>query len=215
MKILLADDHALLRLGLGHELRSRFDNLEIVEAGNFQELRDILAEDQDFALVLIDLNMPGGSGFTEIEAVLHQTPSLPVVVISASDDQKDIDRVMELGVSGYLNKGEPTELMVNALKLVLSGGKYIPPGILNREKSANREPAEISDHPVLTPRQRMILKLIIEGQSNKQIAKALNLAEATVKSHISTIFRSLGVHSRTQAIAEVIRLKNLDVQTFE
>ena len=215
MKFLLADDHALLRLGLGHELRGRFDNLEIVEAGDFQELRNILAEDQDFALVLIDLNMPGGSGFSEIEAMLRQAPSLPVVVISASNDFKDADRVMRLGVSGYLYKGESTELIVNALRLVLAGGKYIPSGFLNRKKSVNREPTGKSGNPVLTPRQNMIMKLIIEGQSNKQIAKELNLAEATVKSHISTIFRSLGVHSRTQAIAEVMRLKKLDIQTFE
>ena len=215
MKFLLADDHALLRLGLGHELSGQFDDLDIVEAGDFQELRNILAEDQDFALVLIDLNMPGGNGFNEIEAMLRQIPSFPVVVISASNDFMDIDRVMKMGVSGYLYKGESTELIVNALRLVLAGGKYIPSGVLNQKKSANQETSGKSGNPVLTPRQNMILKLIIEGQSNKQIAKELDLAEATVKSHISTIFRSLGVHSRTQAIAEVIRLKKLNVQTFE
>ena len=215
MKFLLADDHALLRLGLGHELKGQFDNLEIVEAADFQELRNILAEGRDFALVLIDLNMPGGNGITEIEAMLRQTPSLPVVVISASNDFKDMDRVLKLGVSGYLYKGEPTELIVNALRLILAGGKYIPSGILNGKEPVNREPTGKSGNPALTPRQTMVMKLIIEGHSNKQIAKELGLAEATVKSHVSTIFRSLGVHSRTQAIAEVIRSKKLDVQTSE
>jgi len=209
MKFLLADDHALLRLGLGHELRSRFENLEILEAGNFQELRDLLTENDDISLALIDLTMPGGDGFSEIEALLYRSPFLPIVVISGSNEPKDINRAIRMGVSGYLYKGESTELIINALRLVLAGGKYIPSNMLSGNESDSEESERKVGDIFLTPRQKTILKLIIAGQSNKQIAKELDLAEATVKSHISTIFRSLGVHSRTQAIAEINRMKKL------
>lgn len=200
VKILIVEDHALLRLGLKHELLQLGPDVRVLEAGSFDDIPRLLTEHVDLTLVLLDLRMPDddGDGFTALQLIRSRNPELPVVVLTASEDPDDMRRALKLGARGFISKGEPLVVMLNALRLVLSGGVYIPSRMLDEPESFSSAKSTLEPQ-TLTPRQLDILRLIMHGKSNKQIARELSVAESTVKVHVSAVFRLLKVSNRTQA----------------
>lgn len=202
MKILLADDHTLFRSGIRLVLAELDATVDIVEAGNRDEAIAALNADS-FDLVLTDLLMPGmeqGSGIADMRAA---SPDVPVVVISQLDNPTDIRRAVEAGASGFIPKSSTSQIMIEAIKLVLAGGVYLPPALLETSRSDGAgDEARLpgAPHRHLTDRQRAVLAELAMGKSNKEIAQSLNLSEATVKVHVAAIMRVLDVRNRTQAV---------------
>ena len=197
MKILIVDDHALFRNGLSLVLEALEENTIIFEASNSEQAIQYVSEHPDLDLVLLDLNMPGKDGFITLESFTKKYPALPIVIISASNQRSDIQRVLDDGAMGYIPKETESAVMLSALRLVLSGGVYVPPvlsqanGQYLKQQSANGT--------ALTPRQLEVLAMLVHGHSNKAIAYDMNLSEATVKMHVTAIIKNLGVSNRTQA----------------
>jgi len=197
MKILIVDDHALFREGLCHVLNAYDEDVSIVEASDYDHALQHASNNPDLDMVLLDLNMPGKDGFATLGSFTKHYPALPVVIISASSQQGDIQRTLEAGAVGYIPKDTTSTVMLSALRLILSGGIYVPqnqvhtPGKGGDQNGGNKSS--------LTTRQIEVLNLIVKGCSNKEIALQMNVAEATVKMHVTAILRSLGVNNRTQA----------------
>lgn len=194
MKILIVDDHALFREGLCYVLKSLEAQVSILEASNYDSALRCAAENADIDLILLDLHLPGKNGFTILNALIQRYPALPVVIISASNQHSDIQRTIDAGAMGYIPKDTTSAVMLNALRLVLSGGVYVPQRLAQQNgRHSNNNGSD------LTPRQLQVLSLLTQGDSNKEIAFKIDIAEATVKMHITSILKTLGVSNRTQA----------------
>ncbi|MHB1245741.1 MAG: response regulator [Sulfuriferula sp.] len=216
MKIILADDHALFREGARHLLQQLGGgDIEVLEAATCQEaiIHADLHEDVDLAL--LDLHMPGVTG---VECVVHfqaAHPEVPVVVLSGSESRPNVQAVLDVGALGYIPKSSSSQVMLSAIRLVLSGGIYLPPLVMDQELN----PVEASIAPqvasrgqvpcCLTERQMDVLKLLAAGKPNKLIARELGLGEGTIKVHLAGIFRALEVNNRTEAVMEAQRRKLL------
>jgi DNA-binding NarL/FixJ family response regulator len=209
MKVLLADDHPLMREGVRHVLDKLAENVSIVDAGDFPGLFAMAAMHPDLDLALVDLNMPGLPGIEGMAQFRSRFPAIPLVVLSASESRHDIQRVLDLGAAGYIPKASPPAIMRNALDLVLAGGVYVPPVMLAPDSGLAGHEAEAFAalrHTGLTTRQMEVLRLLVQGCPNKVIARHLDLTEGTVKIHVTAIFRALGVNNRTEAALAVRRL---------
>lgn len=191
MKILITDDHALFREGMRHVLTQLGDDVTLIEAGDCAQALTLVETHPDITLVLLDLHMPGRNGFAALETLTHQHSALPIVVLSGSDDRSDMRRALDGGAMGFIPKSATAAVMLSALKLVLAGGVYVPPEMIH----AGGDGAAAG----LTPRQLDVLARVIEGKPNKVIAEELDLTEATVKAHITAVFKALSVTNRTQA----------------
>jgi DNA-binding NarL/FixJ family response regulator len=210
MKILLADDHALFREGLRHVLQGMEGGVEILQAATCAEALDIAALHPDLDVALLDLNMPGMDGFAAVRAFRERFPILPLVVLSASDARQVVQKVLDEGALGFIPKSSSAQVMISALRLVLSGGVYLPPLLLDQSGAGGGWPAAVplpSLHasgnaglPCLTERQLEVLTLLAEGKPNKLIARAINVTEGTVKIHLAAVFRALNVSNRTEAV---------------
>ncbi|OYQ34945.1 DNA-binding response regulator [Niveispirillum lacus] len=206
MKILIGDDHLLFREGLCRLLVQLDDQASFVEAGTFDEVLEMAREGQDFDLVLLDLQMPGFPGFSGVQEICEAQAGTPVVIVSASEAQADVRAALDAGASGYIPKSSSVKIMLSALNLIFSGGIYVPPAaILGDGPGVAGSVSHAGGHsggtaPVLTQRQRDVLRCLREGKSNKQIAYELGLSEGTVKIHVTAVMRSLGVRNRTQAV---------------
>ncbi|MFC7050227.1 response regulator [Emcibacter nanhaiensis] len=194
MRMLLVDDHALFRDGLKFVLNDLDGDVEILEAGNCNDAFAILEEDDDFDLILLDLDLPGMSGLEGLQKIRVMTPVIPVVILSGSEDGNLVRRGLELGVMGYIPKSLSSDIMLQALQLVMKGGRYVPDNILLSAPEKNKRSLQS-----LTSRQLEILRHITMGKSNKEIARALGIADNTVRVHISAIFQVLNVNNRTEA----------------
>lgn len=205
-KFVVADDHPLFRGALRQALMRVGADSRIVEAGDFDSAKALIADNEDADLVLLDLSMPGASGLSGLVALRGQHSSLPVIVVSAHDDPPTIRRALELGASGFISKSASMDQICAAISQVLAGGICTPEGI---DLGEERDP-EISDLirrlQTLTPQQARVLGMIGEGRLNKQIAYELGVSEATVKAHVSAILQKLGVDSRTQAVIRLSRI---------
>jgi DNA-binding NarL/FixJ family response regulator len=148
-------------------------------------------------LALLDLYMPGMSGVDGVIRFRAAFPEIPLVVLSASELAEDIHRLLAAGALGYVTKSSPSEVILGALRLVLAGGVYIPPSVLEQHSGGDSDPSRPGP---LTARQVEVLRELAKGQSNKQIAKALEVTEGTVKIHLAAIFRILKVNNRTEAV---------------
>ena len=210
MKILIADDHELFREGLRHVLGQLEDNVQVVEAGDFSQAFALADSHPDIDIVLLDLNMPGANwdeGLPRLRATLPQ--DVPVVVLSAADDRRSVLQAVEMGAAGYIPKTSSSRVMLSALKLVLSGGVYLPPALIERSvpRGEGLNPAVVEQAmSILTPRQREVLSLLGEGKSNKEIARILELAEGTVKLHVTAILKALNVNNRTRAVVAAAQM---------
>ncbi len=214
-KVIIADDHPIMRGALTLAVASTFGRIEIVECSDLAELMGKLKEDGDADLVLLDLRMPGTHGFEGVLTIRSSFPSTPVIVISALEDPRLVSEALALGVVGFIPKSTPRPEIAAALHLVASGGIYVPP----IATSTAGEPQQQTDADAelvlrastLTPQQRRVLQLLATGKLNKEIAYELAIAETTVKAHVSSILHKFKVYSRTQA---VVMAQRVHLDTF-
>lgn len=212
MKILIADDHALFREGLRYLLAGLDDNVEVFEAKDGAEALALVAAHPDLDLILLDLAMPGMDGFVGLRALRARVPAVPIVILSSSEEPTDIRLALDGGAMGFVPKSSGSEVMLGALRLVLAGGVYLPPAFLERSragKSPIMSAAPTLENLGLTARQYDVLRLLGHGKSNKEIARVLDLAEGTVKLHVSAILKALDAANRTQAVIAAARLLGL------
>ena len=204
--IIIADDHPLVRGALRHALSSALSGAEIREAGDLESLGRELARPEPVDLVLLDLAMPGVSGFSGLLYLRSQHPEIPVVVISATEDRTVMRRCIEVGAAGFIPKSAEVEVMREAIRQVLAGDVWTPAD-LDLVVPADAAVADMMRRLAsLTPQQLRVLMMLTQGLLNKQIAFALKVSEATVKAHVSAILQKLGVDSRTQAVIAVSKI---------
>lgn len=205
MKILLGDDHMLFRAGLRGILEQLRPDAVFTEVGSYDDLIAHCQGGVRHDIILMDLHMPGWPGFDGILKVRELQPDTPVVVVSASDDVGNIRAAVTRGAAGYVPKTSSAKVMSAAIDLILSGGVYLPPKAILPPGPEHKGHLRttMDEEPVvagtLTPRQRDVLRCLRQGKSNKQIATELGLTEGTIKVHLTSIFRFLGVKNRTQA----------------
>lgn len=193
MKVLIADDHPLVRDALARALLELDPALQALQTGSLDGLIE-LARGGGADLALVDLNMPGMNGVEGLLKVRAAAPTLPLVVASGQDDAPTIRAVLATGAAGFIPKSERAEVLIGALRLVLAGGTYVPPRMLDAPPPAGATAGD------LTPRQLDVLKLLMRGEPNKLIARELGLTEGTVKIHIAAILRALEARNRTEAV---------------
>ena len=204
MKILVVDDHVLIREALRGVLKELKSEASIVEAPNSRRAIQQIEANPDLELVLLDLNLPDRSGFEVLAELRQRYPAISVVVLSASDDRDNVTKALDLGALGFIPKSAQREVMLSAFNLIFAGGIYVPPEILARAAPAPAAPAG-SPAPAaaelgLTERQMDVLALMMQGKSNKAICRVLDLAEPTVKNHVSAILKALRATNRTEAV---------------
>lgn len=210
-KILIVDDHGLVRSGLRPILQAVLSqDCTILEAETLAETLDVIRANSDIDLVLLDLTLPDAHGLSALETVRAQFPSVPVAVLSGQEDLHLIQSAYRHNISGFVVKNVRAEVLVSAVRLILSGGVYVPPELLtaamtggNERKRTRAERGTVNSGSQLTPRQQEVLYLITKGCSNQEISDSVGATIGTVKSHVVGILRALGVHSRTQAISLV------------
>lgn len=204
MKVLLIDDHALIREAMRGVIAELQPDAAVLEAATCADGMSLMQQHPDLTLVMLDLGLPDRDGFEVLEELRENYPAVSVVMLSAMNDRDNVVRALDKGALGFIPKSGSREVLVNALRLILAGGIYIPPEILidnSESKSASMPPADRRSPAALglTPRQVEVLALMMQGKSNKLICRALHLAEPTVKNHVSAIFKALGVANRTEA----------------
>ncbi len=205
MKILVVDDHVLIREALRGVLKELDAEAVVVEAADSVQAAQRMAESPGVDLVLLDLNLPDRSGFEVLADLREQHPAGSVVMLSASKERDEIARALDLGALGFIPKSAPREVMLSAFKLIFSGGIYVPPEILARAPApaptgvAFERPRKAGEFG-LTERQMEVLALMMQGKSNKAICRVLDLAEPTVKNHVTAILKALHATNRTEAV---------------
>ncbi len=211
LRMVIADDHALVRGGLKLLVEMASPRTEVIEANSFEQVTDILSEKGSVDLMLLDLMMPGMQGEAGIRAICHSWPDVPVIIVSVKESIGSIRQALAAGAMGYIPKTSSPDVTVSAIRLVLAGGIYVPPHVLRSDTNHQSNSSNISQEPGqeigLTRRQEEVLDLIVSGKSNKAIASELGLTTGTVKMHVSGIFKKLEVGSRTEAIAKYSELK--------
>ena len=205
-RLVIADDHPLFRDALRQAVGSVVASARIDEAGSFDELTALLDQDSDVDLVLLDLTMPGISGFSGLIYLRAQFPAIPVVIVSASDDGGTIRQSLDFGASGFIPKRFGVDTLRDAIMKVLGGDVWVPADT-DLSSATDPEMARLRDRLVtLTPQQVRVLMMLSEGLLNKQIAYELGVSEATIKAHVSAILQKLGVESRTQAVIAAAKI---------
>lgn len=198
--ILIADDHPLFRSALRQALVAAADaQVLLTEVGSITELQGSLDARGDWDLVLLDLNMPGAYGFSGLVLLRGQYPHVPVVVVSAQEESSVVNRARDFGASGFIPKSSSLEDIQQAVRTVLEGGTSWPPMAGGGGPLSEQEKIVSEQLASLTPQQFRVLTMVCDGLLNKQIAYELGVSEATVKAHVTAIFRKLGVRTRTQA----------------
>lgn len=212
MKILIADDHVLFREGLSSFLKNLNEEAIIVHAENYSQALKVL-EDNKIDFIVLDLDMPDMAWKEGLEKIKEKiSDETQLVVMSALSDVKIVRKVLNSGAKGFIPKNSSPKIIESAINLVMSGGFYIPPEILDKcciGISSINLPAETEEKrekSVLTHRQAEVLKYISSGLSNKQIAYELGVTESTIKLHINSLLRNLGVNNRTQAVITAQKL---------
>jgi DNA-binding NarL/FixJ family response regulator len=211
MKVLVIDDHALIRDALRGVLKELSDDAVIVEASDCGQAMRLINEHPDIGLILLDLNLPDRNGFEVLADLRERHPAISTVVLSAFNDRENVAKALEVGALGFIPKSSTREVMLSALRLIFSGGIYIPPDILRKTAPSQPRPdtsgtqsRSLSPRDLgLTDRQVDVLALMMQGKSNKAICRILDLAEPTVKNHVTAILKALRVTNRTEAVIAV------------
>ena len=213
MKFLVADDHELYLQGLEFVLKKEYPDAKLSLAGDYAEILRLIEKDKNFDLLITDLAMPGGNWLESLQKIHNLAPEMPIIVVSAVFDKEVLQKTYNIGVSGYVSKSFPNNIIISAINLVLAGGMYIPPDLV--KMSVKTAPEQLSDliknfdnlnkknineEKLLTPRQLEVLQCLADGMSNKQIAYKLGLSEGTVKIHITLLMRALNVANRVAAV---------------
>jgi DNA-binding NarL/FixJ family response regulator len=213
MKLLVVDDHSLIREAVRHVMQALAESVTVFAEADCDEGFVVADREGELELLLLDFNLRSSlTGVAAIKAWRQRHPALPVVVLSSAEHQATVLAAMAAGAAGFIPKASSNEVMLSALRLVLAGGKYLPAEVLAREAgsmgatSAQAAEATSVDSLGLSPRQLQVLQLIARGMPNKIICSELGLAERTVKAHVTEVLRALGVSSRTQAALAAARL---------
>ena len=216
MKFLVVDDHALIREAMRGVLKELCGDATVLEAASAAQASGLVGQHPDLSLVLLDHQLPDRNGVEMLRELRERWPAISVVMLSAFSDRETVIEALDNGALGFIPKTDSREVLVGALRLILAGGTYIPPGVLARAQptavvpqpgkppaSQNRlSPADLG----LTERQVDVLALMMQGKSNKLICRELDLAEPTVKNHVSAILKALDVTNRTEAVLAVAAL---------
>lgn len=205
VEILVADDHPLFRYAITDFVERNIPDTKTITCTDLDAALEVAEQNPDIDLVLLDLNMPGMDGLNGIVRFRNQYPEIPIVIVSAEEDKSVVLQSFTYGAVGFITKSTSCENIVEALQQVLSGQVYLPPDIIRNND--NNKPKETSASQqidpkligALTRRQLLVFECIAKGKSNKQIAYELNIAETTVKAHVSAILTKLNVHNRIQA----------------
>jgi DNA-binding NarL/FixJ family response regulator len=200
INVLLIDDHPLFRSGIAGVVGTLASAVQLTEVSSCESALALIDSGGSFDLVLLDLNLPGMDGMTGLSRLRDAAPATPIVVLSATESMSTIRQAIASGAKGYIPKSAPAEIILGALRLVLSGGIYLPlnvmaGGVLAGESHSGTE----QDESALTPRQHDVLQWLARGNSNKEIAARLGMAENTVRVHVAAILKYLGVRNRTEA----------------
>ncbi|CAG0908496.1 unnamed protein product, partial [Cyprideis torosa] len=206
--ILIADDHPLFRGAIINVIQNEFPGCTICESDTLDGAVVLAEGEENLDLILLDLDMPGMNGMNGLISLRNAYPTIPVVIVSAEKNKQVVIQAITCGAVGFIAKSSSREQMGAALQQILDGNVYLPPDIIRvegngmRSRSDNSDERSISPEAIssLTRRQLLVLKRMAKGESNKQIAYNLNIAETTVKTHVSAILRKLGVYNRIQAI---------------
>jgi DNA-binding NarL/FixJ family response regulator len=227
VEILVIDDHALFREGLVMVLGQAEIVKKVHQVESGAEAVKFVEDHQDIDVALLDYNLPGEDSFQILQQLQAIAPSVPVVMLSAMEDADLIQQSIQVGASGFITKTSTTEVMISAVNLVLSGGIYIPPVVFQNKKSelppaAQTTPestasaqtmadsGQVPDYKyLLTERQTDVLEQLVEGLSNKEIARVLGMSPSTVKVHVAAILKELNVKNRTQAVTKAQELNIL------
>lgn len=221
MKILIADDHHLILEGVKSKLCELGEDVEFVTAMTIDEVHAQMSADALPDLLIMDLSMPGANGLDHVVEIRERFPALPLVMLSGSEDSQQMKTLLELGVRGYIPKSYSPDIMLSAVRLVLSDGVYVPPMLLTPDMPVPAGPPLGNSHArdardslealrtLLTNRQIDVLRLLAQGKPNKSIARDLNISEGTVKIHLAAIFRALNVRNRVEAVVASQQLSGL------
>ena len=204
-KILIADDHPLFREAIHNVISDGFPGSEVMETADLDSALVLTQEHDDLDLILLDLNMPGMHGLNGLINLRNEAPTIPVVIVSAEQDKQVVLQAITYGAVGFITKSSPRVQMTEAIQQILNGNVYLPPDIIRTQKCGTRRMNDAPSFPpellqALTRKQLLVLERMTKGESNKQIAYTLEIAETTVKAHVSAILRKLNVHNRVQAI---------------
>ncbi len=216
--ILIADDHPLFREAIVNVIQSNFPDCTLRETENLDNAVALTEQHSDLDMILLDLNMPGMNGLNGLITLRNSAPTIPVVIVSAEEDKQIVLQAITYGAVGFITKSLSRDEMAAALRQVLAGEVYLPSTIIRanpadtpqrRRQEENQLAPEVLSS--LTRRQLLVLERMSKGEANKQIAYNLNIAETTVKAHVSAILRKLGVHNRIQAI---LSASNVDFSQY-
>ena len=214
-RFLIVDDHPLFREALQRAVQLVHADADIYEASSIEGALDVVAAHEDFDLALLDLALPGTTGFSGLIQIRTAYPKLPVVVVSGHEERSMVREVISLGIAGYIPKSTSRKELAYAISEVLNGSIYVPKQFLPLTSESAEETSmqqilkRLRD---LTPQQLLVLEMIREGLQNKQIAYELKLAETTVKAHVSEILRKLHVYTRTKAVIEVAKVDFAEIR---
>lgn len=212
LNILLADDHAMVREALKFYLEELDSSVAVTAVASLREALEVSPGASKFDLVLLDFKMPGMNGLAGLDVAAEHFTGIPIVILSGVIDRHATLLAMEAGAAGVIPKDLGMDAMMIALKLVLSGEKYIPSMVLHGVKDGRFGPSEGGEGALqsLTDRQRDVLRLLTQGMPNKRIAQVLSIQEVTVKLHLSKVFEKLGASNRTEAVRIALDLGSED-----
>jgi DNA-binding NarL/FixJ family response regulator len=211
MKILVIDDHVLIRQAMQGVVKKLRRDAVVLDAPNYRQAMQIIENHPDISLILLDLTLPDREGFSVLTELRERLPNVAIVVLSAVQDPANVVKALDLGALGYIPKSAQGDVILNALRLVISGGIYVPPEILAYKELLHSTPrsrgsgrSQVSPADIgLTDRQLDVLTLMMQGKNNKTICRKLNLAQPTVKNHVTAILKALKVTNRTEAVIAV------------
>jgi len=203
MKCLLVDDHALIRDALSMLIALHHPSVDLRQAACLADARERLLAEPDIQLALLDLALPDSSGIATLALLRQASPTVRVVILSADDRPETMLAAIDAGAAGFIPKTTESNVLRHAIATVIDGGIYIPPTAMH---GVPPSPPVSADTLGLTQRQVDVLRMLVDGRSNKSIARALDLAPSTVKTHLEAIFQRLRVSSRTQAVVAAARL---------
>lgn len=209
IKVLVADDHAIVRRGLRQILEETRDILVGAEAASAGEVMQLVRE-QRFSVVILDISLPGASGLDLLVDIHKERPDLPVLVLTIHSEEQYAVRAIKAGAAGFLTKESAPERLIDAVRKVASGGRYVSPQLAERLASALAGDAKGAPHERLSDREFEILKMLASGKTVSQIAQELSLSVKTISTHRTRILRKMGMKTNAELTSYAVRTRLVD-----